>query len=153
MPVELKVVKMPKWLKQGFNVLPNTAKRSAMEQGGQVGVKLIRERTLSGKDANDKTFKAYSPAYRKFKQSKGRGSKPNLSFTSNMLSSVQVRSATFKQAILGVRSNEQKKALAHQRGDRVPQRKWFGFSRKDRKEWFKEMGEIVIKQVRRKMGA
>jgi len=46
----------------------------------------IHKRTLSGEDADDRSFKPYSQAYKDYRISKGRTGQVNLTFTGRMLS-------------------------------------------------------------------
>lgn len=67
----------------------------------------IISRTTDGKDYKGRGFKRYTDKYREFKKSKGRSSKPDLTFTGNMLAAIQVENATRNSVELGFGSSKE----------------------------------------------
>lgn len=74
--------------------LKELAKMDFTKSLGLMGVdaiSVINERVDSGKEVNGSSFKGYSKEYDKFKKSKGRSGKVDLTFTGEMLNSMQYK--------------------------------------------------------------
>lgn len=126
--------KKPNMKKKATNMLKNYLPLYAND------VKLsIINRTQSGKDINNKTFKPYSKAYAAKKTS----SKVNLTDTGQMLNSID-----WKKIKYGVRmyfnSNEQR---AKARGNQKT-RKFFGFDPKSKERLQKKLQAIYLKALK-----
>lgn len=61
----------------------------------------IQIRTHRGLDADNKSFKKYTPKYEKFRADKGRGTTPDLLFTGRMLGSMISKSQISRDKIKG----------------------------------------------------
>lgn len=62
-----------------------------LRRGGLKIVEIVSERVDKGVEPNGKPFKAYSSSYRAFKAKSGRGVKPNLQFSGEMIRSMRDR--------------------------------------------------------------
>jgi hypothetical protein len=106
-------------------------------------VKQIHQRTLKGKDADERQFDKYSDAYKRLRAKKGRSSRVNLTFTGRMLASMGrgIRASRNKVRII-MSGGEGFKAWVLERGGR----EFFSISKK-REEAIKQR---VIKWMTKK---
>lgn len=117
---------------------------------------MIKRRTAQGKDADDRNFEPYSPAYWEWKQSRGRSrakhggtSHVNLMFHGHMLQAMQIRSIPNGYELFFL-PDQAMKAMAHQFGQgNLPQRKFFGLPDA---EW-KRLFDMVQQEIRRRIEA
>lgn len=90
-------------------------------------VEELISRTQKGEDVNGVRFEAYSKAYAKKRAESGRGTRPDLTYTGNMLNSITHTVRRTGKMIIGtVFFNSSKEALKAQGNMR--NREFFGFS-------------------------
>lgn len=112
--------------------------KKALSITAQQGINIIEARTSKGIGFKG-AFKPYSTGYALFRSESGRGTKPDLSFTGQMLGSITSR-ATRKQAeIFFTRAAEAEKAAKNNKS-----RPFFGFNRREEKQ----LGEIFFRALR-----
>lgn len=125
------------------NLFSPSAMKGLLSELAHLGKFCILERTAKGKDVNNKFFAPYAPATVFFRQRKGRPTdKVDLFFTGRMFGSMTVKS-TSSWARLYFPPSEAKKAVLHQLGVRVPERKFFGLNVSD----MEKIGEVVDKRI------
>jgi hypothetical protein len=99
----------------------------AFSKTAQQGINVILNRTEKGL-GYERPFKAYHPAYAKYREDKGRRSAPvDLNFSGKMLSSIRSKAAPRSAEIYFSRAAEAKKAIANNRI-----RPFFGFSEREK---------------------
>ena len=104
----------------------------------QEGVNVIQDRTAKGVGYKE-MFASYTPEYALFRSEKGRGTKPDLNFTGQMLGSMSVRANSKQAEIFFSRATESKKAAMNDK-----KRPFFGFN--DQEE--KQLGKIFFKALK-----
>ena len=104
----------------------------------QEGVNVIQDRTAKGVGYKG-MFASYTPEYALFRAGKGRGTKPDLNFTGQMLGSMSVRANSKQAEIFFSRATESKKAAMNDK-----KRPFFGFN--DQEE--KQLGKIFFKALK-----
>lgn len=105
------------------------------------GIQVILDRTAKGKGINV-PFRSYTPAYKLFRQEKGRGIRPNLNFSGRMLGSMtsKVDRPNLTADIYFSRANEALKAMGNNQS-----RPFFGFNTREKnylRRWFYKYLEI-----------
>lgn len=103
-------------------------RKFALERAMEEAAGEIVQRTQSGKDVNGSGFKAYSKEYAKTKSKSGRSSKPDLTFSGRMLTSITSKVEETSTGIVGrifFPSSQSVKARANQ-----AIRRFFGLSKK-----------------------
>lgn len=114
----------------------------------------LKDRTLDGKDKNEKEFQKYSDTYLAFKKERGARffkGRVNLFDQGDMLGAMQPFVRTSKAAeILFTRTTEALKASGHHKGNPrrgLPQREFFALGRKGRERATEKLrqhiGELV----------
>ena len=93
------------------------------------GIDIIQDRTSQSRSYKGSFFKKYNPKYKKFRQEKGRGSRPDLQFTGQMFSSMTAVSNSRQAEIFFTRPIEGKKAEGNDK-----KRPFFGFSRPEKNQ-------------------
>lgn len=103
---------------------------------------LIRKRTQKGKNADNQTFKQYTPAYKALRRQKGRQVRfPDLNFSGQMLSNM-TQKASPKQAILFFANKFQNvKAVGNQK-----KRPFFLIGDREQKTLINFFGKELFKQ-------
>lgn len=104
----------------------------------QEGVNVIQDRTAKGVGYKG-MFASYTPEYALFRSGKGRGTKPDLNFTGQMLGSMSVRANSKQAEIFFSRATESKKAAMNDK-----KRPFFAFN--DQEE--KQLGKIFFKALK-----
>ena len=104
----------------------------------QQGVNVIQDRTAKGVGYKG-AFASYTPEYAAFRSEKGRGTKPDLNFTGQMLGAMTVSADSKKAEIFFSRATESKKAAMNDK-----KRPFFGFS--DQEE--RQLGKIFFKALK-----
>ena len=112
--------------------------KQALSITAQVGINIIEARTSKGVGFKGK-FKAYTPIYAAFRQSRGRSAKPDLQFTGQMLGSMTSRTTSKQAEIFFSRATESKKAAMNN-----IKRPFFGFN--DREE--KQLAQVFFKALK-----
>lgn len=100
----------------------------ALSRTALKGKDIIQDRMTAGKAIKGGNFKKYDSVYSAFRSSKGRGTKPDLQFTGQMMSSMSAVSTSRYAEIYFTRATESKKAAMNDK-----KRPFFGFSRKEQK--------------------
>jgi len=103
--------------------------KKALSITAQAGINIIEARTSKGKGFKGGGFKKYTPLYAAFRNSRGRGTNPDLQFTGKMLGSMTSRADGNKAEIFFSRATESKKAAMNNKT-----RPFFGFSGKEQKQ-------------------
>jgi hypothetical protein len=85
----------------------DTPNKAFWQAVGITEAKEIHKTTLAGRDANGGQFQSYSKAYAKHRQSKGRSSRVNLTFTGRMLGSMVRGVRAAKTRVTIIMSGEQ----------------------------------------------
>lgn len=104
----------------------------------QMGIGIIQDRTEDGIGYKDGAFKPYSPSYAAFRASRGRGQRPNLFFTGQMLGSMTSKANHRRAEIFFARASESKKAAFNNKT-----RPFFGFSREGERKLLKEFERFI----------
>lgn len=107
--------------------------------------KEIRQRAESrGQDVNNQSFKPYTQAYAEYRASKGRGKKPNLSFTGRMMGAIGSNVRANKDSVtLTLSGEEGLKAWANEQNGRV----FFGVT-DDRVKYLAEnFADLIFKRI------
>mgnify|MGYP003624657118 CR=1 FL=1 len=112
--------------------------KQALSITAQVGINIIEARTSKGVGFKGK-FKAYTPIYAAFRQSRGRSAKPDLQFTGQMLGSMTSRTTSKQAEIFFSRATESKKAAMNN-----IKRPFFGFNKKEQEK----LGEVFFKALK-----
>ena len=112
--------------------------KKALSITAQVGINIIEARTSKGVGFKGK-FKAYTPIYAAFRQSRGRSTKPDLQFTGQMLGSMTSRTTSKQAEIFFSRATESKKAAMNN-----TKRPFFGFNKKEQEK----LGEVFFKALK-----
>ena len=112
--------------------------KKALSITAQVGINIIEARTSKGVGFKGK-FKAYTPIYAAFRQSRGRSAKPDLQFTGQMLGSMTSRTTSRQAEIFFSRATESKKAAMNN-----IKRPFFGFNKKEQEK----LGEVFFKALK-----
>ena len=102
--------------------------KKALSITAQQGINIIEARTKKGIGFKG-AFKSYSDGYAQFRSESGRGTKPDLSFTGQMLGSITSRATSKKAEIFFTRAAEAEKAAKNNKS-----RPFFGFSRAEQKQ-------------------
>lgn len=76
-------------LEKKLNELAKMDFTKSLNLMGVDAIKIINERVESGKEVDGSSFKRYTKKYDEFKRSKGRSGKVDLTFTGEMLNSMQ----------------------------------------------------------------
>ena len=97
----------------------------------------IHSRTLSSKDRNLKSLKPYSTSYREFRQSKGRGSDVNLTYTGAMLGAM-----THKDIPNGLRFTFMSKSELDKAYQNSKTRDFFGVDKNQEKKIRKKLSKL-----------
>ena len=99
-------------------------------------IEIIKDKTESGVDFNNKRFKPYSNYYRDVRKEKGlQTNKVDLFFTGNMMSSITANSGDQSAVIKFLNRNDSGKAFAHIAGvGNLPVRDFFFFNDQDMDE-------------------
>lgn len=112
----IQVVTRPNFTEEGKQTV--SAIEIALERALSDEVAEIQIRTQAGRDVNDMAFEPYSEKYRRIKESTGRGSGVNLTFTGAMLAAIQTRieriGAKFSGVIFFGSAREAAKAQGNQ---------------------------------------
>ena len=107
--------------------------KSALFRVAQIGINIILDRTERGVGYKGGQFRPYSEKYAAFRAEKGRGLKPNLNFTGQMLGSITSK-ANSKQAEIFFRgATASAKASKNNKS-----RPFFGFNRAEKKKLAKK---------------
>ena len=109
------------------NELSASVKRALLITAQQ-GVNVIQDRTAKGVGYKG-AFASYTPEYAAFRSEKGRGTKPDLNFTGQMLGAMTVSADSKKAEIFFTRATESKKAAMNNKS-----RPFFGFSSREEKQ-------------------
>ena len=126
-------------LKKKLKELENLGDQEIMAKIGDEGVKIIVERTLSGKDVDHGTFINYSNEYMKQKK---KGNPPNLKDRGEMLATVKGR--VTDGLTVSVQANTDV-GLRHQAGiGKMPIRRWFGLDHSADVDKIKELFEKLM---------
>jgi len=104
----------------------------------QQGVNVIQDRTAKGVGYKG-VFASYTPEYASFRSEKGRGTKPDLNFTGQMLGAMTVTANSKQAEIFFSRATESKKAAMNDK-----KRPFFGFN--DQEE--KQLGKVFFKALK-----
>lgn len=122
-----------------------TKTQKGLAKASAYGVFAIRRHTESGKgvvSGNLIAFKPYSPSYRKVRDDAGRGTKPDLNWSGEMLGSMRFRVRGDKATLFFGRRREAEKAIWNQKS-----RPFFDLSvderNKVRKVFFKEIRRAI----------
>lgn len=93
---------------------------------GDYAKNLIMERTRENKDVNEKKFKKYTKRYANYRRKHGKGIKPNLWFSGEMMQSIARRSNVSKKRVTlyFLTKFSKKKASGNMR-----KREFFGFQK------------------------
>ena len=105
-------------------VITNLNKPAVRSQIGKLIEFRIKQRTLRSVDSHNRPFKAYTPAYAKFRTSKGRGTAVNLLFTGRMLGSMKSNNRAPNKVV--VKIGERKKSVPNNKT-----RPFFGVNEQD----------------------
>ena len=97
--------------------------RRALSVTALEGINIIEERTRKGIGYKGGAFKPYSDKYALFRSQQGRGVKPDLQFTGQMLGSMTSKANNREANIFFTRAAESKKAAMNNKS-----RPFFGFS-------------------------
>lgn len=102
-------------------------------------VEIVR-RTKGGKDEDSTSFRPYSPGYAEYRKSKGRREKPvDLTFTGQMLNSIQTRARRAGNKIEGIIFFASAREAAKARANERRGRKFFALSPKQVDAIFRKM--------------
>ena len=126
-----------KRIKKKGKALSASVKR-ALSITAQSGVNIIQARTSKGAGFEGK-LKSYTPLYAAFRESRGRGSVPDLEFTGQMMSSMTTRADSRQAEIFFARATESKKAAMNNK-----KRPFFGFNGREEKR----LGEIFFRALK-----
>ena len=113
--------------------------KKALSITAQAGINIIEARISKGKGFKGGSFKKYTPLYAAFRNSRGRGTRPDLQFTGQMLSAMTSRASQSQAEIFFSRATESKKAAMNNKT-----RPFFGFSAKEQKQ----LGEVFFKALK-----
>lgn len=112
--------------------------KRALSRVAQIGINIIQARTEDGVGFKDGAFRPYSPGYAAFRASRGRGQRPNLFFTGQMLGSMTSKANHRKAEIFFGRASESKKAAFNNQT-----RPFFGFSRDEERELLRDLERFI----------
>ncbi len=84
----------------------------ALNRSGEKTREAILNRTARGVGLRG-AFKQYSPGYREFRNSQGRGTKPDLNFSGRMLSNLDVERKGRNRLVVGFKRREEKLKAEH----------------------------------------
>ena len=84
----------------------------ALNRSGEKTREAILNRTARGVGLRG-AFKQYSPGYREFRNSQGRGTKPDLNFSGRMLSNLDVERKGRNKLVVGFKRREEKMTAEH----------------------------------------
>ncbi len=113
--------------------------KKALSITAQQGINIIEARTSKGVGYKGGRFKPYDQKYAAFRSARGRGTKPDLQFTGQMLGSMTSRANRRRAEIFFSRAAESKKAAMNNKS-----RPFFGFS--DREE--DTLGKIFFRALK-----
>ena len=113
--------------------------KKALSITAHAGINIIEARTSKGKCFKGGSFKKYTPLYAAFRNSRGRGTRPDLQFTGQMLSAMTSRASQSQAEIFFSRATESKKAAMNNKT-----RPFFGFSAKEQKQ----LGEVFFNALK-----
>jgi len=121
----------------------NTPKSKDLKEiVGQALIDTMVKRTQSNKSLSGGKFHKYSDAYAKKKGS----TKVNLTLTSDMLTSIDIKKISGDKLTIAVDKDQAPKAFNHHTGDTLPKREWFGLQSKEiasiKKEFRSKANEI-----------
>lgn len=142
-------------LKEMFGVVPNREIRQAI---GQYAVDYIRERTRNGMGIGGAPIKhgVYSEEYAESLEFKAHGKdkhEVNMTLTGDMLGLMDVVDETDMTVTIGWRDEEQiLKAYNHNTGDTVPERPFFGLTKKEVREiadHFRDEVQASVRETRK----
>ena len=113
--------------------------KKALSITALAGRNIIEARTSKGVGYKGGAFEGYSPTYAAFRASKGRGSRPDLEFTGQMMSSMTTKANSKQAEIFFTRATASKKAAMNNKT-----RPFFGFNSREKKR----LGEIFFKALK-----
>lgn len=113
--------------------------KKALSITAQEGVNIIENRTADGVGYKDGAFVRYTEKYREFRESRGRGDKPDLNFTGKMLGSMTTKANRREANIFFTRAAEAKKAAMNNKT-----RPFFGFSKTEEKQ----LGKVFFRHIK-----
>lgn len=84
----------------------------ALNEAGEKVVDTILTRTSKGVGLRGR-FKPYSPEYRNYRKKHGKGTRPNLKFSGDMLGDLQVKKGRTNQVLIGFKSRKEERKAGY----------------------------------------
>jgi len=118
-----------------------------MQSVGNDAIKLMTDRTTSGKDVGHNTFEGYSTYY---KNKSGKGNPPDLKVSGSMLGAMKARVINALTVVVRVVGDKAYNlGMTHQAGrENMPVRKWFGIEHdSDVKKILDRLKKLLLAKV------
>lgn len=134
-------------VKKALQEIKKLGDKDIMSGIGTDAIKLIKERTISGKDVDHNTFESYSNYYKK---KSGKSDPPDLKVTGTMLNAMSQRVVDPLTVVVRVVGEKAYNVgIFHQAGKQgMPQRKWFGIEHEaDVKTLLDRLKKLLLAKV------